>query len=79
MSESDEPDPPPRPRNPGLTFVLIVVGVLLLLPGLRTLIFFREYVSPPNFVPDSSILQAWILSFVISAGGMALLIYAFRK
>jgi len=78
MSESDEPDPPPKPRDPGLTFLLIFGGVVLLMPGLCAVIFLPEYVRSPAPVFDS-VMLVQIISFVISAGGIALLIYAFRK
>ena len=78
MSESDEPDPPPKPRDAGLTFLLILGGLLLLMPGLCAVIFIPEYVSSPAPVLDSNMLVR-IISFVASMGGIALLIYAFRK
>jgi hypothetical protein len=72
------PSPPPKSRPAALTILLLLGGLLLLAPGLCAIIFIPEYVSSPNPVPDS-IKQLWIISFVISAGGVALLVYAFRK
>ncbi len=72
------PTPPRRPRSAVATALLLIAGLLLLMPGLCAVIFIPEYVGSPNPVPDS-IKQAWIISFIISAGGVALLVYAFRK
>ena len=78
MSKSDEPDPPPRPRDPGLTLLLIFGGLVLLMPGLCAVIFLPESVRSPAPFLDS-MMPVQIISFVISACGIALLIYAFRK
>jgi len=58
--------------------VLVLIGGLLLLPGVCALIFIPEYTSSPDPIPDS-IMQAWIISFIISAVGIALIVYAFRR
>jgi len=70
--------PPHRPRSAVVTALLLIAGLLLLLPGVCAIIFIPEYTSSPNPVP-SSITQAWIISFIISAVGVALIVFAFRR
>jgi hypothetical protein len=72
------PSPPPKSRPVALTILLLLGGLLLLAPGVCAIIFIPEYMSSPNPVP-SSIVQLWIISLVISAGGIALLVYTFRR
>ena len=72
------PTPPHQPRSVIVTALLLIAGLLLLAPGVCALIFIPEYTSSPNPVP-SSIMQAWIISFIISAVGIALIVYAFRR
>jgi cell shape-determining protein MreD len=61
-------------RNPFVAFVMILLGVILLLPGLCALYFFVGSSGPG----DPSILLLWLVCFGISAGGVALIISAFR-
>jgi hypothetical protein len=72
------PDVPPTPPGSWVGRVLVLIGGLLLLPGVCALIFIPEYTSSPDPIPDS-IMQAWIISFIISAVGIALIVYAFRR
>jgi hypothetical protein len=73
------PNTPPRqPRSAIATALLLIAGLLLLAPGVCALIFIPEYTSSSNPVP-SSIMQLWIISFIISAVGIALIIFAFRR
>jgi hypothetical protein len=77
MSVPDTP-PPRKPRSAVATTLLLIGGLLLLLPGVCALIFIPEYMSWPQPVPRN-IMQLWIISFIISAVGIALIIYAFRR
>ena len=78
MSVPEVPPAPPRaPRSAAVKALLLTCGLLLLAPGVCALIFVPEYTSSPNPVPDS-IMRAWIISFAISAVGIALIAYAFR-
>jgi hypothetical protein len=73
------PDVPPTPpRSTVVTALLLIAGLLLLAPGVCALIFIPEYTTSPNPVP-SGIMQAWIISFIISAFGIGLIVYAFRR
>ena len=79
MTVPDVPPTPPRqPRSAVATTLLMIAGLLLLAPGVCALIFIPEYTSSPNPVPGS-IMQLWIISFIISAAGTALIVYAFRR
>ena len=73
------PDTPPRqPRSMIVTAMLLIGGLLLLAPGVCAVIFIREYISSPQPAP-SSFMLLWIISFVISALGIAQIVYAFRR
>ena len=61
-------------RNPVLTFLMILLGVILLLPGLCALVFFVGSAGST----DSSIFLLWLVCFGISAGGVALIVSAIR-
>jgi hypothetical protein len=79
MIDPDTPDSKPSPAGlSAAAVILLILGVLLLTPGICAVIFIPEYVTSPSPVPDS-IKQAWIISFIISTGGIALIVYAFRK
>jgi hypothetical protein len=71
------PRSPRQPRSAAVKALLLTCGLLLLAPGACTLIFIPEYTSSPNPVP-SSIMRDWVISFAISALGIALIAYAFR-
>ena len=72
------PTPPRRPRSAVATALLLIAGLLLLAPGVCAVIFIPEYTSSPNPVP-SSIMQLWIISSIISAVGIALIVYTLRR
>jgi hypothetical protein len=78
MSERGVPPPPRQPRSVIVTALLLIGGILLLAPGVCAVIFIREYMSSPQPAPSSFVLL-WIVSFVISALGIAQIIYAFRR
>jgi len=82
------PTPPQEPRSPIATAVLLIVGLLLLAPGVCSVIFIREYMYMRSLYPDGIPAQAymgsdiwvlWVISFIISAGGIALIVFAFRR
>jgi hypothetical protein len=72
------PTPPRRPRSAVVTALLLIVGILLLAPGVCAFIFIPEYAASPSPVP-SGIMQLWIISFIISALGIALIVFAARR
>jgi hypothetical protein len=60
-------------RHPVITVLMVVAGVILLLPGLCALIFMSSSMGG-----DSQIMLLWLLCLAISAGGVALIVRAFR-
>jgi len=79
MTDPNTPDSKPSlARLSPAAVILLILGILLLTPGICALIFIPEYTSSPDPIPDS-IMQAWIISFIISAVGIALIVYAFRR
>jgi len=73
--------PPPRqPPSAIATTLLLIGGLLILAPGVRALSFIQEYTAPSSLYPaPSSLILLWIISFIISALGIALIVYAFRR
>ena len=71
------PAPPQRPQGIGGCMVafLVIVGIVLLLPGICSLIF-MAVALPGGRVGD--IAGFWVVSFVISAFGIAAIAYAIR-
>ena len=72
------PAPPPRPQGMGgcLAIFLVLVGIVLLLPGICSLLF----IGLGGFGGgDGSIVGLWLLSFLIAAGGIALIAFAVRN
>jgi hypothetical protein len=79
MTVPDLPPTPPRPpRSTVATALLLIGGLLLLAPGVCAVIFIREYMLSPSPAP-SSFVSLWIISFVISALGIAQIVYAVRR
>jgi len=77
MSVPDTP-PPREPRSTLVTVMLLIGGLLLLAPGACAVFFMRDSISSPHPIP-SGFMLLWIISFVISALGIAQIVYAFRR
>ena len=78
IPEPSLPVPPPRPQGIGgcLAAFLVLVGIVLLLPGICSLLF----IGLGGFGGgDGSIVGLWFLSFLIAAGGIALIAFAVRN
>jgi hypothetical protein len=75
-----EPTSPAPRRYSGWQIAMLVIGAILLLPGLCSLAFlvvmFNDLLRGNTIV--QAIVPLWIISFAISAGGVAL-IYVARK
>jgi hypothetical protein len=71
-----EPPLPPAPqrRHPFLTFLMVVIGIVLLLPGLCALVFMVMMPGGGQGV----IAVLWLVCLAISAGGLFLIIRALR-
>ena len=79
MSVPDTP-PPRQPGSSGVTALLLIGGLLMLAPGVCAISFMQEYMSPSSLYPaPTSFIVLWIISFIISALGIALIVYAFRR
>jgi hypothetical protein len=78
MSGPEVPPTPRQPRSTILTMLLLIGGLLLLTPGVCAVVFIREYILSPS-PAASGFVSLWIISFVISALGIAQIVYAFRR
>ena len=80
MSESQPPEIPPgpssRPRDESgcLTAILIVIGIILLLPGLCSLIFVFG-----GLIKSAEDVQFVALLMMVGAAGVALIWWAIRR
>jgi hypothetical protein len=86
MSEPDNPpspaapEPPPTPspaaappqRNGCLTAFMVLVGLILLLPGLCTMAFYGR-----GGDPTMSLIA--LITFLVAVGGIALIVFALRR
>jgi hypothetical protein len=71
--------PNPR-RNPWVTALLILIGIILLLPGLCSLIFSVAILSDSGSLgSDPGILSLLIFCFLAGPGGAALIFHAIRR
>jgi hypothetical protein len=62
-------------RNPILTALMVIVGVVLLLPGLCAIVFMGAGGIGGG---DSSLMLLWIVCFAVSGLGVFLIVRAFR-
>jgi hypothetical protein len=71
------PPVPPRPQGMGGCMVafLVLIGVVLLLPGICSLIF----MGAGGLKIGTDIAGLILLTFVIAAGGIALIAFAVRN
>ena len=78
MSIPNVPPTPRQPRSAIATALLLIAGLLLLAPGVCAVVFIQEYTSSPYPAPGGFI-TLWIISFIISALGITLIVFAFRR
>ena len=62
-----------------MTAFLILIGIILLLPGLCSLIFSAILLSSSGSGGDPGFLPLLIICFLIGAGGVALIVFAIRR
>jgi hypothetical protein len=62
-------------RNPLLTILMAIGGIVLLLPGLCAIVFMTMGGSGSG---NSALVTLWLFCFLISAGGIVLLRNAFK-
>jgi hypothetical protein len=75
MSDTDDPSrwppvPPPPSRSGCLTAFMVIAGIVLLLPGLCTLIIGAGQLSSPDIAPIATI------TFSIGLVGLILILFA---
>ena len=76
--------PAPRPRSTASgcgAVIMILVGAVLLLPGLCSLAFMGVAItaSPGDILKDPPILVLWLFCFVVAGGGILLIVAAVRR
>jgi hypothetical protein len=82
---SDQPQPQDRGstpgRNPWVTALLILIGLVLLLPGLCSLIFTAVLLSDPGGLGggNSGYVGLLFFCFLVGVGGVALIVFAIRR
>jgi hypothetical protein len=70
------PDPPPRQGIGGcLAVFLVLIGVVLLLPGICSLLF----MGASGVKIGADIAGLMLLTLAIAAGGIALIVFAVRN
>jgi hypothetical protein len=62
-------------RHPLLTMLMVVLGIILLFPGVCA-VFFIVVMSSSG--PDSSLVLLWIVCLLVTFGGIMLIRYAVR-
>ena len=74
------PGGPTPGRNPWVTALLILVGLVLLLPGLCSLVFSTMLLTDPGgFGRDPGILALLLFCFAVGVGGVILIVFAIRR
>lgn len=79
MSTSDIP-PVQRRYSAGL-IILIVIGVILLLPGVCSLVFMSQMAGEVRWGDPITqmVLTLWVISFAIAALGIVLIVVAHKR
>ena len=74
------PEPPPR-RPAGksgshgcLSVILALIGIILLLPGICSVIFMTSVLRPG--VDPGGLASIWAMTFLVAAGGIVLIAWA---
>jgi len=82
MSDTPPPPLPPAPGSPQaqrsgcITGIMILVGIVLLLPGLCALVFGGMALTEPRF--EWGILLFVFVGLLVGAAGVALIVSAIR-
>ena len=76
---SDQPPAPGRRVDPVLTVLLLLGGIILLLPGLCSLVAIAIIVGDGLGDIPGSVFLLWIFCFALTAWGISLIRYAVRK
>ena len=75
------PDMPPVRRYSGGQIALIVLGIILLLPGVCSLIFMGQMAGEVRLSDSISqmIVTLWAIGFAVSAIGVVLIVVARKR
>jgi hypothetical protein len=76
---SGQPPTPRSSRNPAVTAVLIIIGIILLLPGLCSVILTVVILQEQGGFGDMEGASLLLLWFMIGVGGVALIVFAIRR
>jgi hypothetical protein len=81
MSDQQPPQPrgPTPGRNPWVTALLILIGLVLLLPGLCSLIFSAILIGSGGSGSSAEYVPLLLFCFLVGAGGVALIVFAIRR
>ena len=73
--------PPTTPANPSRLGCLGALGIFMLLPGLCSLIFAIASLNDARggLLKDPEIQGLWLQCFLVSAVGIALILFAIRR
>jgi len=73
------PQPAPPSRRGGcLSVLLALLGIVLMLPGIGSLVFVVAFVGGGG-TNAGSIVGIWLFSFLLAAAGIALIVGAIRR
>ena len=72
----DDPYLPPPRRDGCLTAIMVIIGIILLLPGVCAVFFGVGNLTSSS--PDSFVTTLVMLGLLIGAGGIALIVAAIR-
>jgi hypothetical protein len=80
---SDQPPPQPSGPNPGrnpwVTALLILIGMVLLLPGVCSLIFSAILIGAGGSGSSAEYVPLLLFCFMVGVGGVALIVFAIRR
>lgn len=81
MSASETPAPRPAPKFSGGQIAMIVVGLILLLPGVCSLVFVVGMASEIRLSDPiaQAIMVLWAICFAVSAIGILLIVLARKR
>jgi len=69
---------PDTPRHPILTVLMVIVGAILLLPGVCAAFFVIAGGFGSIGSEDAWLIGLWLVCFLIAAAGVWLIVRAFR-
>jgi hypothetical protein len=74
-----EPREPRRAPSAALSILMLVVGIILVLPGLCSGFFALLAIGSPHDPYLSGLTVLWLICFAVAAVGIALVVWAVRR